>query len=86
PMLANDCEIWNEFKALILAEYELITKYADYEITFESHNPDIIDNNGRVIAQPSETTCVSYTITLTKDGVSESVTLSSMVKGLYVDR
>ena len=83
PMLANDCEIWNEFKALILAEYELITKYADYEITFESHNPDIIDNNGRVIAQPSETTCVSYTITLTKDGVSESVTLSSMVKGLY---
>ena len=86
PMLANDCEIWKEFRSLIEAEYELLTKFADYEISFESHNPEIVDNNGRIIAQPSETTCVSYTVTITKDGVSESITLSSIVKGMYVDR
>ena len=86
PMLENDLEIWWEFLELVEAEYELLTKYSDYEIKFESHNPEIMDNHGRIIAQPDQTTSVSYTITITKDGVSESVTLSSMVKGLYVDR
>ena len=86
PMLANDCEIWKEFRSLIEAEYELLTEYKDYEITFESHNKDILDDNGRIIKQPDETTCVTYTITITKDGQSQSVTLSSIVKGLYVDR
>ena len=86
PMLANDCEIWREFLELVEAEYELLTKYSDYEIKFESHNPEILDNNGRIIKQPSETTTVSYTVTITKDGKTESVTLSSVIKGMYVDR
>ena len=86
PMLANDCEIWREFLALVEAEYELLTVYNDYEISFESHNPEIIDNHGRVIAQPDETTCVTYTVTIAKDGVSQSITLASMVQGLYVNR
>ena len=86
PMLENDLELWWEFLELVEAEYELLTKYSDYEIKFESHNPEIMDNHGRIIAQPDQTTSVSYTITVTKDGVSESVTLSSMIKGLYVDR
>jgi hypothetical protein len=85
-MLENDLEIWWEFLSLVEAEYELLTKYSDYEIKFKSHNPEILDNNGRIVKQPDQTTCVSYTITITKDGVSESVTLSSIVKGLYVDR
>jgi N-acetylmuramoyl-L-alanine amidase CwlA len=86
PMLANDQEIWYEFLELVEAEYELLTKYSDYEITFESHNPEILDNNGRIIKQPSETTCVTYTLTFTKDGNSQSITLGSMVQGLYVGR
>ena len=86
PMLENDLEIWWEFLGLVEAEHELLTKYADYEISFESHNPEILDNNGRIVKQPSETTSVSYTITFTKDGQSQSVTLASMVQGLYVGR
>ena len=86
PMLANNCEIWYEFRSLIEAEYELLTEYSDYEIKFESHNPEILDNNGRIIKQPSETTCVTYTVTITKDGQSQSVTLASMIQGMYVDR
>ena len=86
PMLENDLEIWWEFLELVEAEYELLTKYQGYEIKFESHNPDILDNNGRIIKQPDATTTVSYTITITKDGKTESITLSSIVQGKYVDR
>ena len=86
PMLENDQEIWWEFLSLVEAEYELLTEYSGYEIEFVSHNPEIVDNNGRIIKQPDETTCVTYTITVTKDGVSESITLASMIQGLYVDR
>ena len=86
PMLENDLEIWYEFLELVEAEYELLTKYSGYEVTMVSNNPDIVDNCGRVIKQPAETTCVTYTITFTKDGQSKSITLASMVKGMYVDR
>ena len=86
PMLENDLEIWYEFLELVEAEYELLTKYAGYEVSIVSNNPDIVDNNGRVIKQPSETTCVTYTITFTKGTETKSITLASMVKGMYVDR
>jgi hypothetical protein len=86
PMLENDQEIWYEFLELVEAEYELLTKYQGYEVSIVSNNPEIVDNNGRVVKQPAETTCVTYTITFTKDGQSKSITLASMVKGLYVDR
>ena len=86
PMLENDQEIWYKFVELVEAEYELLTKYAGYEVSIVSNNPDIVDNDGRVVKQPNATTCVTYTITFTKDGQSQSMTLSSMVKGRYVDR
>ena len=86
PMLENDLEIWYEFLELVEAEYELLTKYAGYEVSIVSNNPDIVDNDGRVVNQPNTTTAVTYTITFTKDGESESITLASMVKGRYVGR
>ncbi|MBQ3001656.1 MAG: N-acetylmuramoyl-L-alanine amidase, partial [Bacilli bacterium] len=86
PMLENDLEIWYEFLGLVEAEYELLTEYNDYEISFESHNPEIIDNHGRVIKQPSQTTCVTYTVNITRGGETQSITLATMVQGLYVGR
>ena len=86
PMLENDLEIWYEFLELVEAEYELLTKFAGYEVSIVSNNPDIVDNDGRVVNQPNTTTAVTYTITFTKDGESESITLASMVKGRYVGR
>ena len=86
PLLENDLEIWWEFLELVEAEYDLLTKYSDYQIKFESHNPEILDNNGRIVKQPDATTTVSYTITVTKDGSSKSVTLSSIIQGLYINR
>ena len=86
PMLENDLEIWWEFLELVEAEHEVYTDYRDAQISFESHNSDIVNSNGRVVKQPNETTCATYTITITKDGKTETITLGSMVKGLYVDR
>ena len=86
PMLANDCEIWREFLALVEAEHELYSEFSDAEISFTSNNTNIVNENGRVVAQPNETTCVTYTITITNGGETETITLASMVKGLYVDR
>ena len=83
PMLENDLEIWWEFLALVEAEYELLTKFSDYNISFESHNPSIVNSRGRVIAKPLHTTSVGYTITIEKDGVSESITLYTLVEGTY---
>ena len=40
----------------------------------------------QVIKQPEKTTCVTYTITVTKGGNSESITLSSIVPGMYINR
>ena len=86
PMLENDQEIWYKFLELVEAEYELLTKYEGYSVSIKSNNPDIVDNNGRVVKQPNQTTCVTYTITFTKGSDVQEITLASMVKGIYVDR
>ena len=72
-----------DFLELVYCEYEVAKYYSDYEITFESHNQDIMDNTGRIVEAPDLTTNVSYTVTVTKDGVSESVTLNTLVIGKY---
>ena len=71
------------FLKLVYAEYEVAKNYSDYTIAFTSNNPEIIDNTGRVVKVPDYTTNVSYTITVTKGGESQSVTLNSLVIGKY---
>ena len=38
---------------------------------------------GRVVNQPDFTTSVCYTLNFTKDGKTTSITLSTMVPGIY---
>ena len=73
----------DEFLDLVYAEYEIAKNYSDYTITFTSNNPEIIDNSGRIVKVPNQTTNVSYTITVEKDGVKESITLNCLVYGRY---
>ncbi len=83
PNTMITADLVDEFLELVYAEYEIAKNYSDYEIKFESHNQDIMDNEGRIIAAPDYTTNVSYTITITKDGQSESITLNTLVIGKY---
>ena len=83
PMLENNLRIWHEFIKIVEAEYEKMTTYKDYEITFISNNPNIVDNRGRVISVPEFTTCVTYTVTVKKGNDIQKITLSSIVPGKY---
>jgi len=65
PQTMRTAGLCDMFMEMVAAEYEVALKYADYEITFTSSNPEILDNSGRVVGNgPRETTQVNYTITV----------------------
>lgn len=69
-----------EFRSLVQTEYTIRKNYPGYTISFQSHSP-YINNAGKVISRPTQTTNVTYTITVTKAGVSQSVTLNCLIPG-----
>lgn len=73
--------MWDNFIKLVEFEYDMITKYEGYKVTFTSNNPDYINELGRVIKQDEKAKSVSYTITVSKDGKSESMTLWTVIPG-----
>lgn len=80
-MITNN--LIDSFIKLVDVEYAVAKEYSDYEITFTSHNPEIMDNTGRIINAPDYTTNITYTITIAKDGVTEEVTLNALVPGRF---
>ena len=48
-----------------------------------SNNADIVDANGRVVSAPTYTQCVSYTVTITNGDKVETITLGSIIPGIY---
>lgn len=83
PRTMMTAGLTEEFNKLVAAEYMILKDYSDYTITFVSHNPSILNNQGRVIAPPLETTNVTYTITVAKGEFSQSITLNALVPGQY---
>ena len=83
PLLENDMAIWHEIIKCIEAEYELITTYKDVKFDMVSNNTDIVDANGRVVSAPTYTQCVSYTVTITNGDKVETITLGSIIPGIY---
>ena len=81
PQTMRDNGLWGNFITMVQFEYDILTKFKDYKITFESHDLEYLNNVGRVIKQDKYTKTVTYTITVTKNGVSKSVTLSSNIPG-----
>ena len=78
-MLSGD--LTDEFLRMVEIEYMIRKYYSDYEITFESLSPSIIDNNGKVITSIASDTTVYYRVTITKNAVSESIILESIIRG-----
>ncbi|MBQ7276378.1 MAG: N-acetylmuramoyl-L-alanine amidase [Bacilli bacterium] len=79
PHAIRNANLWNDFMKMVETEYLIKKYYFDYTITFESLSPSIIDNDGRVIGSVDTNTVVYYRVTVTKDAVSESIILSSIV-------
>ena len=68
------------FLDMCYVEYMVKKYYSDYVITFTSLNPTYLDNDGRVVSNPSVPTCVGYTITIKlNDEVVDSITLYTTV-------
>ena len=79
PHAIRNANLWNDFMKMVEMEYLIQKYYSDYTITFESLSPTVIDNDGRVIGNVATDTVVYYKITVTKNAVSESIILSSIV-------
>jgi len=70
--------LFEEFEDI---EYKVANEFSDATITFESHNPEYVDDTGRVIAMPDRAMTVSYTITVTQDGITSSRTFNTYLPG-----
>ena len=83
PRTMMTAGLLDEFYDLVHAEYNIQKNFSDYEIEFISNNTEIIDNTGRVISAPVETTNVTYTIKVTKGSTTHEITLNALVPGQY---
>lgn len=83
PMLENDLEIWWEFIDLVKAEYSYASKFANYTITSVSDNTTYLKDNCRVKKIPDQTTCLTYTISISNGTNAEEVKLGSMLQGKF---
>ena len=82
PMLENDKEIWWKFIEMVEAEYELITKFKDYNFKFEVVSGNGANNNVRAIQDPN-TKVVTYKVTISNGTETETITLASALNGIY---
>jgi len=69
------------FEEFAANEYQMRLNHPDAVITFESDDPDILDNHGRIIKMPDRGQTVSYTITVTDQGITSSRTFYTYVPG-----
>ena len=82
PMLENDLEIWWEFIELVRAEHERITVCKDYDFTFQCES-ELVNEHGRVLGQKNTAQVITYDVTVTGNGESQTITLASILEGTY---
>jgi N-acetylmuramoyl-L-alanine amidase len=69
------------FEEFVAAEYYIKMNYPNATISLTSNNPEYLDNAGRIIKIPDRALTVSYTITVTDNGVTESRTFYTYLPG-----
>ena len=81
PQTMREAGFWMHFKKLVQIEYQVLQYVKQgYKISFTSNNPEYVNELGRVIKTTPQSKTVSYTITVEKDGIKDSVTLSSVIQ------
>ncbi|MDY0063761.1 MAG: InlB B-repeat-containing protein [Bacilli bacterium] len=81
PQSLRMSDYWETFMQMVELEYLIKRDFSDATITMTSNNPTVVNNKGRVIAMPTTTTAVTYTITVTIGSASRSITLGSIIPG-----
>lgn len=81
PATMLHAEMWDMFIDMVEVEYTIRTLYPDYKISITTSDPSFIGNNGKVLKQAPLSRTISYTITVEKDGISESISLATVIPG-----
>ncbi|AUD66053.1 hypothetical protein BK011_10270 [Tenericutes bacterium MZ-XQ] len=69
------------FEELLAHEYLIASTFQGAQISMVSDYPEYLDNTGRIIQMPERAMTVSYTITVTVDGVESSRVFYSYLPG-----
>ena len=81
PQTMREAGFYMHFKKLVEIEYTILQFVKQgYKLSFESNNTEYVNNLGRVIKTTPVAKTVSYTITVEKDGITNSITLSSVIQ------
>ncbi|MCF7930610.1 MAG: Ig-like domain-containing protein [Acholeplasmataceae bacterium] len=69
------------FEEFLDIEFRIQSEFSDAEITFETNDPEYLDQTGRIIKMPDRPMTVSYTITVTENGIERSRTFFTYLPG-----
>ncbi|HHU21303.1 MAG TPA: hypothetical protein GXZ51_02540 [Acholeplasma sp.] len=79
PCSLRKTNYWVEFMEMVEVEYLFATIFKDVKVSMVSQTPEVLNNQGRVLTWPKTITAATYTITVELNGVSKSITLSSII-------
>jgi N-acetylmuramoyl-L-alanine amidase len=79
PRTLITADLQSVFEQMVAIEYEIAKNFGDAEITMRSLDPEYLDDNGRIIQFPSQPMVVSYEVSVTKDGVTQTKTFDSYI-------
>lgn len=81
PQTMREAGFYAHFKDLVLIEYQVLQFIkSGYTISLESFNPDYVNNSGRVLKTTPISKVVSYRIIVEKNGVQDSVVLTTTIQ------
>jgi N-acetylmuramoyl-L-alanine amidase len=69
------------FEQFVDVEYYVRTNHPNALIQFTSNNPEYLDDHGRIVAMPERAMTVSYTISVSEDGQTNTRTFYSYLPG-----
>ena len=82
PQTMRKAGMWDYFKDMIMIEYQ-VREYQKlgYQISFEPLDKTYINDVGRIIKWPKVTTTVKFKVIVSKDAVSDEITLGVNIPG-----
>lgn len=81
PQTMREAGFYMHFKELVQIEYQILQYIKmGYKVSLESNNPEYVNNSGRVLKTTPIAKVVSYRIIVEKDGIQDSVVLTTTVQ------
>lgn len=82
PQVMLENNLIDAFEEMVKTEY-IIRKYlSDIAITYVSNNPDIMNNEGKILKEVATDTEISYSVTITVNGTTKTYEKTTIVKPL----